>query len=108
MLISSHEARCLANQMEIMMTITLADRYAAAKNAADAANKALDALKAEIKAMGVENLVGVTCDLKLCLSEQMRLDQSMLGNFLTEQEIEFCKKPVLVETIRIKAKGLVA
>lgn len=90
------------------MSITLADRYAAAKNAVDVAAKALDALKAEIKAMGVENLVGVTCDLKLCLSEQMRLDASLLKNFLTDDEIELCKKPVLVETIRIKAKGLVA
>jgi hypothetical protein len=90
------------------MTITLADRYAAAKNAADVANKALDALKAEIKAMGVEDIVGVTCDLKLCLSEQKRLDASLLKNFLTDDEIELCKKPVLVETIRVKAKGLVA
>ena len=32
----------------------------------------------------------------------------MLTMFLTEQEMDFCKKPVLVETIRIKAKGLVA
>jgi hypothetical protein len=94
--------------MEITMTITLADRYAAAKNAADAANKALDALKAEIKAMGVETLVGVTCDLTLTLSEQMRLDQALVKNFLTDDEISLCKKPVLVETIRIKAKGLVA
>ena len=90
------------------MTITLADRYAAAKNAADVANKALDALKAEIKAMGVETLTGVTCDLVLSLSEQMRLDQGLVKNFLTDDEINLCKKPVLVETIRIKAKGLVA
>lgn len=97
----------LANQMEIRMTVTLADRYAALKNAADTANKALDALKAEIKAMGVETIVGVTCDLKLSLSEQKRLDASLLKNFLTDAEIELCKKPVLVETIRVKAKGLV-
>jgi hypothetical protein len=90
------------------MTITLADRYAAAKNAVDVANKALDALKAEIKAMGVETLTGVTCDLVLSLSEQMRLDQGLVKNFLTDDEIALCKKPVLVETIRIKAKGLVA
>jgi len=89
------------------MTVTLADRYAALKNAADTATKALDALKAEIKAMGVETIVGVTCDLKLSLSEQMRLDASLLKNFLTDAEIELCKKSVLVETIRVKAKGLV-
>jgi hypothetical protein len=89
------------------MTITLADRYAAAKIAAEAANKALEELKTEIKQMGVETLVGVTCDLKLCLSEQMRLDSALLKNFLTDDEINLCKKPVLIETIRVKAKGLV-
>jgi hypothetical protein len=89
------------------MTITLADRYAAAKVAADAANKLLEDLKKEVKELGIETLVGVTCDLKLCLSEQHRLDTALLKNFLTEDEINLCKKPVLVETIRVKAKGLV-
>ena len=88
------------------MTIYLADRYAAAKAAADAATAALDALKAEVKALGAENIVGVTCDLKLTLSEQMRLDQALLKSFLTEDQINSCKKPILVETIRVKAKGL--
>lgn len=88
------------------MTISLADRYAAAKNAADAATAALDALKAEVKALGAESIVGVTCDLKLTLSEQMRLDQALLKSFLTDDQINACKKPILVETIRIKAKGL--
>jgi RHH-type proline utilization regulon transcriptional repressor/proline dehydrogenase/delta 1-pyrroline-5-carboxylate dehydrogenase len=68
----------------------------------------IDALKAEIKAMGVETITGVTCDLVLSLSEQLRLDQGLVKNFLTDDEIALCKKPVLVETIRIKAKGLVA
>ena len=88
------------------MTISLADRYAAAKAAADAATAALDALKAEVKAFGAENIVGVTCDLKLTLSEQMRLDQALLKSFLTDDQINACKKPILVETIRVKAKGL--
>ena len=88
------------------MTISLADRYAAAKAAADAATAALDALKAEVKAFGAENIVGVTCDLKLTLSEQMRLDQALLKSFLTDDQINACKKPILVETIRIKAKGI--
>lgn len=89
------------------MTITLADRYAAAKAAADAANAALEALKKEIKELGQERHVGVTCDLVLELSEQRRLDSKMLEQFMTPYEVDLCKKPVLVETIRIKAKGLV-
>lgn len=88
------------------MNITLADRYAAAKAIADAATAALNALKSEVKEMGMEEINGVTCDLKLCLSEQLRLDNEMLKSFLTEEQINSCRKPVLVETIRIKAKGI--
>lgn len=92
--------------MSFNVTISLADRYAAAKAAADAANEALDALKAEIKAAGIERHIGVTCDIVLSLSEQRRVDTKLLQALLTEEQIEACKKPVLVETIRIKAKGI--
>ena len=92
--------------MSYNVTISLADQYAAAKAAADAANEALDALKAEIKAAGIERHIGVTCDIVLSLSEQRRVDTKLLQALLTEEQIEACKKPVLVETIRIKAKGI--
>lgn len=89
--------------MTMNVTITLADRYAAAKAAADAANEALNALKKEIKEIGAETLYGVTCDIKLCLSEQMRVDQSLIDPAI----LDAARRPVLVETIRIKAKGIV-
>lgn len=92
--------------MSINVTITLADRYAAAKAALDAATTALDALKAEVKALGQERIAGVTCDLTVSLSEQRRVDNKLLQALLTEEQIESCKKPILVETIRVKAKGL--
>ena len=92
--------------MSFNVTICLADQYAAAKAAADAANEALDALKAQIKASGIERHVGVTCDLVLALSEQRRVDNKLLQALLTEDQIEACKKPILVETIRIKPKGI--
>lgn len=92
--------------MSFNVTISLADQYAAAKAAADAANEALDALKKQIKAAGIEHHIGVTCDLVLSLSEQRRVDNKLLQNLLTEEQIESCKKPVLVETIRIKPKGI--
>ena len=92
--------------MTMNVTISLADRYAAAKAAADEAAKALEALKAEIKALGMETLHGLTCDVTLCLSEQRRLDNKLLSQFLTDEQIDACKKPVLVETIRVKAKGI--
>ena len=92
--------------MSINFTISLADRYAAAKAVADAANEALDALKAEIKAAGIERHIGLTCDIVLALSEQRRIDNKMLQSYLTDDQIEACKKPVLVERITIKPKGL--
>jgi enamine deaminase RidA (YjgF/YER057c/UK114 family) len=92
--------------MSFNVTIALADQYAAAKAAADAAVEALDALKAQIKAAGLERHIGVTCDVVLALSEQKRVDNALLKQFLTEDQIEACKKPVLVERITIKAKGI--
>lgn len=92
--------------MSINFAIALADRYAAAKAAHEAANEALDALKAEIKAAGIERHIGLTCDIVLALSEQRRIDNKLLQSYLTDEEIEACKKPVLVERITIKPKGL--
>jgi hypothetical protein len=92
----------------INATIALADRYAAAKAAADAAVAALDALKKEVKELGMPTLHGVTCDITLSLSEQMRLDQKKVAALLTTEQIEACKSPVLVETIRVKARGIAA
>ena len=92
--------------MSFNITISLSDQYAAAKAAADAATEALEALKAKIKASGIERHVGVTCDLVLALSEQRRVDNKLLQALLTEDQIEACKKTILVETIRIKPKGI--
>lgn len=86
------------------MTIALADRYAAARAARDAAQKALDALSKEIKELGQEVLHGATCDVTLSLCEQMRVDQSLIDPVI----IEASRRPVLVETIRVKAKGIAA
>jgi hypothetical protein len=96
--------------METDMTfnspIALADQYAAAKAAADDAIAALDAIKAQIKAAGIERHIGVTCDVILALSEQRRVDNTLLQSFLSAEQIEACKKPILVERITIKPKGL--
>lgn len=92
--------------MSFQSSISLADRFAAAKAAADDAVAALDAIKAEIKAAGIERHVGVTCDVILALSEQRRVDNTMLKAFLTDDQIEACKKPILVERITIRPKGI--
>lgn len=92
--------------MTMNVTISLADQYAAAKAAADAANEALDALKDQIKALGIPVIYGVTCDLTLDLAEQRRIDNKALKSFLTDDQIEACKKPVLMHRITVKAKGI--
>lgn len=92
--------------MSINVTIALADRFAAAKAAADAAVAALDALKEEIKAAGQERHIGVTCDVVLSLVGQQRLDQKKLKAFLTDEQIESCKTEVVQERITIRAKGI--
>lgn len=92
--------------MTMNVTISLADQYAAAKAAADAANEALDALKDQIKALGMPVIYGVTCDLTLDLAEQRRIDNKALKAFLTDDQIEACKKPVLMHRITVKAKGI--
>jgi len=90
--------------MTVNVTIALADRYAAVRAARDAAQKELDTLSKEIKALGQEVLRGVTCDLHLSLSEQQRVDQSLIDPAI----LDAARRPVLVETIRVKAKGIVA
>jgi hypothetical protein len=92
--------------MSYNVTISLADQYAAAKAAADAANEALEALKADIKAAGIERHIGVTCDVVLSLVGQQRIDQKLLKAFLTEDQINACKVESVQERITIKAKGI--
>lgn len=118
MMLTSYEACCRQIEqghgappakettMSINVTISLADRYAAAKLAADAAVAALDALKDEIKELGMPMIPGVTCDLYLDLAEQRRVDNKALKQFLTDEQIEACKKPVLMHRITVKAKGI--
>lgn len=82
----------------------LADRYAAAKEAVDAATKILDALKAEIKALGMPELEGDFCTVTLALSERTVVDGKKALTFLTDEQAVECQKTTLVETIRVKAK----
>lgn len=92
--------------MSINVTISLADQYAAAKAAVEAATAALDDLKAQVKALGQERIIGVTCDLTLSLVGQQRIDQKLLKSFLTDAQIEACKVESVQERITIKCKGM--
>lgn len=102
--------------MEIPMNMSnlpLADRYAAAKGALDAAQKAVDELKAkikaEIKATGIPRLEGASYVLEgafyvveVGLSERATLDSKLVKDMLSAEQVAACTKVSMVETVRIK------
>lgn len=84
--------------------LALADRYAILKADIDALTKQLDAIKAEIKATGVETLVGDQAVVTVALSERSTLDPKAVRELLTAEQVAACTKVTLVETLRVKAK----
>ena len=81
----------------------LADRYAFIKSEIDALTKELEKARAEIKATGVERIVGERAIVEVGLSERSTLDTKAAKEFLTADLIAACTKVTLVETLRIKA-----
>lgn len=81
---------------------TLADRYALAKDALDAAEKLVKELRKEILATGAEMIHGEMASVVVSLSERNSLDANMAKSFLTADQITQCTKTSLVETLRIK------
>jgi hypothetical protein len=88
--------------MEIDMT--LADRYAILKSDIDALTEELNRVKAEIKATGMETIVGEHAIVVVALSERSTLDTKAAKEFLTADQIAACTKVTLVETLRVKPK----
>lgn len=87
-----------------LTALSLADRYAILKADADAIAKALDAVKAEIKATGLEVIEGDRAVVTVSLSERSTLDSKAAKAFLTDEQVASCTKVTLVETLRVKAK----
>ena len=90
-----------------MTNLPLADRYAAAKSAYDAADAALKLLKAEVGATGFDYLSGFDCDLSIHLSQRPSISEKLLMEQfgITKEQLESCKvegSPFPV--IKIKAK----
>ena len=86
----------------------LANRFAALKAAADAANAALAEVKSEIDALGVDRIEGTDCILSIHLSVRRALSEAVLIEKLgvTKEQVEACKvegNPFPV--IKIKAKN---
>lgn len=88
--------------------MNLADRYAALKFQIEALEQELSGVKAEIKALGQEQIEGDSVYVTLSLSERNTLDNAAVKKLLTEEQIKGCTKTTLVETIRIKPKVKIA
>lgn len=82
---------------------TLADRYADLDAEIKGLQRMQAELKAEIKALGCEEIVGERAVVSLTLSERSTLDTKLVRELLTEAQVEACSKVALVETIRCKA-----
>jgi len=101
------------NQMEIDMTnnfasLTLADQYAVLKAEADAIAKQLEAVKAAIKATGLEVIEGEQAIVTVSLSERSSLDACAAKKLLTPEQVAACTKVSLVATIRVKPRLIAA
>jgi hypothetical protein len=95
----------MSNILASLATLSLADRFAVLKADADAINKALDAVKAEIKATGLETIVGERAIVTVSLSERSTFDSKAAKALLTDEQVAACTKVILVETIRDKPKA---
>lgn len=81
----------------------LADRYADLKAEIEGLERLLKEVKDEIKVTGRPEIVGTRAIFTLGLSERNSLDTSAAKKFMTDDEIKFCTKTTLVETIRVKS-----
>lgn len=87
-----------------LSALSLADRYAVLKADADAIAKALDAVKAEIKATGLDTIEGENAIVMVSLSERSTLDTKAAKALLSDEQVAACTKVTLVETLRVKPK----
>lgn len=81
---------------------SLADRYADIKAQIEFLEGQLSEVKKEIKEIGQEKIVGETAIVELSLSERVSLDQKMVKELMSDEDIKLCQKTTLVETIRVK------
>jgi hypothetical protein len=90
--------------MEPNMTAYLADRFAILKQEIDALTKEFEAVKAEIKATGLETIEGDYATVIVSLSERSTLDTKAVKELLTAEQVAACTKVTLITTLRDKPK----
>ncbi len=86
--------------------LSLADRFAILKQEIDALTKEFDAVKAEIKATGLETIVGENAIVTVSLSERASLDTKSVKELLTAEQVAACTKVTLITTLRDKPRAL--
>lgn len=82
----------------------LADRYQAIKLEIEALERLLKEVKKEIKATGFETIEGTNAIVSIGLSERAILDQNLVKELLSADDLALCTKVTLVETVRVKPK----
>lgn len=83
---------------------SLADRYQAIKLEIEALERLLKDVKKEIKATGYETIEGKNAIVSVGLSERSTLNQKLVKELLSAEDLALCTKVTLVETVRVKAK----
>lgn len=81
--------------------VTLADRYAAAKAAYDAADAALKALRKEVLETGADVLQGEDNVLTVVLSERKQFDTDAAKKLLTKEQVATCTEVKIITTVRV-------
>ena len=84
--------------------LSLADRFAILKQEIDALTKEFDAVKAEIKATGLEVIEGDYTTVTVSLSERASLDTKAVKELLTAEQVAACTKVTLITTLRDKPR----
>ena len=84
--------------------MNLADKYQAIKLEIEALERLLKDVKKEIKATGLETIEGTNAIVTVGLSERPILDQNLIKELLSAEDLALCTKVTLVETVRVKSK----
>lgn len=85
-------------------TAALADAYAAAKAAAEAAEAKVKALREEILSLGYDVIHGETASVKVTPSERSTFDSKLAKTFLTDDQIKACSGKTDIYTVTVKPR----